>query len=176
MYLESILEETIIFILFLHDRPWISPWIKSISKELDISVNVIASELSRYCDVIRNRLWRHQWNEDWASETRGRCVKIVFLSSFMDSLCHVRNEIMYVLSWRTVSVHTGVLFLCLFPSLFRNSGNKHKNNPLVSAETVCHSTTYIILYSSQHRTIALRWDNNIKMIVCQQKLVKPAVR
>ena len=38
------------------------------------------------------------------------------------------------------------LFLCLFPSLLRNSGNKHKNNPLVSAETVRHSSTYIILY------------------------------
>ena len=63
--------------VFLHDRPWISPWIKSISNELDISVHVIASQLSRYCDVIRNRLWRHQWNEDRASETRGRCVKIV---------------------------------------------------------------------------------------------------
>ena len=53
---------------------------------------------------------------------------------------------MYVLSWRTVSALTRVLFLCLFPSLLRNSGNKHKNNPLVSAETVRHSSTYIILY------------------------------
>ena len=38
----------------------------------------------------------------------------------------VRNEIMYVLSWLTVSALTRVLFLCLFPSLLRNSGNKHK--------------------------------------------------
>ena len=28
-----------------------------------------------------------------------------------------------------------------------NSGNKHQYNPLVSAETVCHSSTYIILLS-----------------------------
>ena len=62
---------------FLHDRPWISPWIKSISNELDITIHVIASQLSRYCDVIINRLWRHQQNEDRASETRGRCVNIV---------------------------------------------------------------------------------------------------
>ena len=64
----------------------------------------------------------------------------------MDSLCRVRNKIMYVLSWRTVSVHTRVLFWYFFPSLLRNSGNKHQNNPVVSAETVRHSSTYIILY------------------------------
>ena len=29
--------------------------------------------------------------------------------------------------------------------LIRNSGNKHQNNPLVSAETVRHSSAYIIL-------------------------------
>ena len=39
-----------------------------------------------------------------------------------------------------------MLFLSLFPSLLRNSGNKHKNNPLVSTETVRHLSTYIILY------------------------------
>ena len=41
---------------------------------------------------------------------------------------------------------TRVLFWCLFPLLLRNSGNKHQNNPLVSAETFRHSSTYIILY------------------------------
>ena len=53
---------------------------------------------------------------------------------------------MYVLSWRTVSALTRVLFWNLFPSLLRNSGNKHQNNPLVSAETIPHSITYIFLY------------------------------
>ena len=131
---------------FLHDRPWISPWIKSISNELYINIHVIAPQFSRYYDVISNQLWRHQQNEDRARETRGRYVKIVVLSSFMDLLCRVRNKIMYVLEWRTVSALTRVLFLCLFSSLLRNSGNKHENNPLVSAETVRHSSTYIILY------------------------------
>ena len=37
-------------------------------------------------------------------------------------------------------------FGVLFPLLLHNSGNKHQNNPLVSAETVCHSSAYIILY------------------------------
>ena len=131
---------------FLHDRPWISPWIKSISNELEITIQVIASQLSGHCDVISNRLLRHQQNEKQASETWGRCVKIVVLSSFMEPLCRVRNKIMYVLSRWTVSALTRVLIWCLFPSLLRNSGNKHQNNPLVSAETVRHSSTYIILY------------------------------
>ena len=53
---------------------------------------------------------------------------------------------MYVLSWRTVSALTRVLLWYLFPSLLRNSGNKHQNNPLVSTETIRHSSSYIILY------------------------------
>ena len=53
---------------------------------------------------------------------------------------------MYVLSWRTVSVLTRVLFWYLLPSLLRNSGNKHQNDPLVRAETIRQSSTYIILY------------------------------
>ena len=51
----------------------------------------------------------------------------------MDSLCRVRNKIIYVLSWWTVSALTRVLFWCLFPKLR-------------VTETVCHSCTYIILY------------------------------
>ena len=53
---------------------------------------------------------------------------------------------MYVLSWRTVSALTRVLFWYLFPELRSNSGNKHQNIPLGSAEAVRHSSTYIILY------------------------------
>ena len=84
----------------------------------------------------------------------------LFVWSFMDSLCRVRNKIMYVLSWRTVSALTRVLFWFLFPSLLRNSGNKHQNNPLVSAETIRHSSAYIILYI--HATEIAVWiiDNN----------------
>ena len=35
---------------------------KSIYNELEITIHVIASKLSRYCDAIINRLWRHQQN------------------------------------------------------------------------------------------------------------------
>ena len=119
--------------IFSHDRPWISPWRKSISNELDITCHVFASELSGHCDVIADRLWRHQQNVMRASEPRRLCVEILVSASFMDSLCRVRNKIMYVLLWRTVYALTRVLFCCLFPSLLRNSGNKHQNDHLVSA-------------------------------------------
>ena len=67
-------------------------------------------------------------------------------SSFMDALCHARNKVIQVLSWRTVYALIRVLLWCLFPSLLRNQGNKRQNNPLVSAKTVHHSSTCIILY------------------------------
>ena len=41
---------------FLHNRPWKSAWMKSISNELDITIHVITSQLCRYCDVISNQL------------------------------------------------------------------------------------------------------------------------
>ena len=104
-------------------------WIKSISNELDITCDVFASQLSGHRDVIAIRLWRHQQNVKGASETWGLCVKILVLASFMDSLCRVRNKIMYVLLWRTVYGLTQVLFWCLFPSLLCNSGNKHEIKP-----------------------------------------------
>ena len=46
-----------------------------------------------------------------------------FLASFMDSLCRVKNKIMYVLLWRTVYALTLVLFWCLFPEL---RSHRHK--------------------------------------------------
>ena len=138
------------FIHFLHDRPWILRWIKSISKELDIIIHAIASQLSGHCDAMGNRLWRHQQNQNRAKETRGRCVKIAVFSSFMESLCHVRNKI--ILWWRTVSPLTQVLFWCWFPSLHRNLGNKHKTNPIVSAETVRHSSLYTLFFISSKVT------------------------
>ena len=106
---------------------------------------MIASQLSGICDVISNRLGRHQQNDNRASETWGWCIKIVVFIVIY-GLYHVRNVMMYVRSWWTVSALTRVLFWYLSPSLLHNSGNKHQNNPFVSTETVCHSNTYIILY------------------------------
>ena len=42
------------------------------------------------------------------------------------------------------------LFWCLFPELRSNEGNKHQNNTRVSAETVRHESTYIILFLTRH--------------------------
>ena len=64
---------------FLHDRPWIPQWIKSIYIELDIIFDVIASQLYGHCDVISTRLCRHQQNVNQASQTRRRWIKIVVL-------------------------------------------------------------------------------------------------
>ena len=132
--------------VFLHDRPWISPWIKPISDELDITIHMIASQLFRYCDVISNQLWRHQPSEDRASKTRGRCVNIVVFIVFYWFVmsCKKYNNVCTLVT-NCFCAHSSVM-LCLIPSLLRNSGNKHKNNPLVSAETVRHSSTYIIFY------------------------------
>ena len=103
--------------LFLNDRPWILPWMKSISNRLDITNHVIASQLSGYCDVINTRLWRHQENVNLAREPRGRCVKTVVLIVILSSLCHVRNKIMLVLSWWTVSALTRVSVNIVFISI-----------------------------------------------------------
>ena len=64
----------------------------------------------------------------------------------MDSLCRARNKIMNVLSWRFLPVLTRLLLWRLIPSLLRNSGNKHQKDPLVSAETVRHESSYIIIF------------------------------
>ena len=57
---------------------------------------------------------------------------------------------MYALDLRTVSALMRGLFWCLFPELRSNEGNKHQNNIRVSTETVCHESTYIILFLTRH--------------------------
>ena len=42
------------------------------------------------------------------------------------------------------------LFRCLLTELWSNEANKHQNNPLVSAQTVRHDSTYIILFLTRH--------------------------
>ena len=85
-------------VFFLHDWSWISPWIEFTFNEFDITIHLIALQLSSHCDVISKRVWRHEPKENRASETRRRCIKIVVLSSFMDSLCREINT-KITLSW-----------------------------------------------------------------------------
>ena len=131
--------------VFLHDRPWISPWIKSISNESGITCHVVEAQLLGNCGVINNQLWRHQQNINKGSGKRRRCMGIaVFILNDL-CVCRLRNQITHLLLWRTVHVFTRMLILCLFPSLLRNSGNKRQNDPLVSAQTSWPSSTCIIL-------------------------------
>ena len=114
---------------FLHDRPWISPWIKSISYELNITFHVLAPQLSGNCDVISNRLRRHLQNLFRAGEKRCRCVRIVVFFVIYSSACRVRNKMIYVPSWQAVSVLTRVLFLCLlFISQTRKQPSRQRRN------------------------------------------------
>ena len=77
----------------------------------------------------------------------------------MDSLCHVRNKLMYVLSWQTVSALTPVLFLCLLPLFLHNSGNKPQDNLLMSAGTVCciYSREILVIPSPTQPLTNLNW-------------------
>ena len=43
-----------------------------------------------------------------------------------------------------------IYFCCLFSELRNDEGNKHQNNTRVSAETVRHKSTYIILFLTRH--------------------------
>ena len=113
---------------------------------VDITIHMIMSQLSGHCDVISNRLWSHQQNGNWACGTWEDVWRFKFLSSFMDLLCHAKNNVMYVLPWWTNSALPRVLFWCLFPLLLRNLRNKHQNNPLLSTKTGHDLSLYVILY------------------------------
>ena len=67
-------------LILLNDRSYISPWIKSISNVLDINCHVFASQLFGHCDVIANRLWRHQQTVKRASESREWYVNILVIT------------------------------------------------------------------------------------------------
>ena len=53
-----------------------------------------------------------------------------------------------------------------------SSGNKHKNNPLVSAETVGHSSTYIILYVLLQHGLGLFYWQRLHVVKAALELGK----
>ena len=95
------------------------------------------------CDVMSNRLCRPQQIANTASETQSRCVKIVILSSCMGPLCHVRNIIMYVLSWWSVYVLTECYFGVYFPICEATSEINIKIRLEWVHKWLRHSSTYI---------------------------------
>ena len=68
-------------------------------------------------------------------------------------------RIMYELEWQTASTSTRGLFWCLFLELRCNEGNKDQNSTLVSAETVRHESTYIILFLTRNNE-SINGDKN----------------
>ena len=52
-------------------------------------------------------------------------------------------------------------FWCLFPELRSNEGNKYQNNTPVSAETVRHESTYIILFLTRHNESINNYKNDV---------------
>ena len=108
----------------------VNTWIKSISNQLYITFNAIASQLSGHCGVISNLLWRHQQNVNRASGTLRRFIVIYgFFISYKKwkKRMYCRGE----LFMRSLECHFGVYFPRCCAT--RNSGNKHQNNPLMSA-------------------------------------------
>ena len=96
------------------------------------AVDVWGSSLYRHlCDVIKvserdtqsmceDRLFTviYVTSSKWANETRSRCVRIVSLPSFMSQWRHIRNKIIYTLSWPIFMLSLKLYFGVYFPPLF----------------------------------------------------------
>ena len=111
-----------IWILYVfHDRLWILLWMKSISNELDITIYMIMSQLVGHCDIISNWLWRSHNNVSWVSKAQVHVYSLLFLLSFMNLICPVRNKIMSTHGMNCWCTHSSdILFFSL---LAVQSGN-----------------------------------------------------
>ena len=85
----------------------------------------------------------------WRSGTRRWNLRILYPQVSPSDLTRI-YKICICSSERTVYALTIWLFWCLFPELRSNEGNKHQNNTRVSAKTVRHESTYIILFLIWH--------------------------
>ena len=66
----------------------------------------------------------------------------------LGSVVYIENDV-YTRVKNCFSAHERVV-LGFFPGLRNSEGNKHQNNTRVSAETVRHESTHIILFLSRH--------------------------
>ena len=104
---------------FLHDWPWISPWIKAVYKELDITRHASAPYLlgpAMHCAI--------NCDANTANGIRGRWMKIVLISSFRGLFCG--RTISFVLLRRTVHALPRVSLWCLVLYLISISGINKK--------------------------------------------------
>ena len=109
--------------------------------------------------TIVSLLWRHQKSivmlsaerrpSEW--DTGSMCKDRRFLSSFMDSWCRVRNKIIYVLSWRTVSVLIQVLFA------IREITAKNISWALKQFVTRMHALFFIYIPTEIKHTTVYHW-------------------
>ena len=109
------------------------------------------------CDVIsrtQTERLRH-WDDVWRSS---------LLSSSMNSLCRVRNEIMYALSWRTIYALIRVSFWCLF---------KHKKLSWAQKQFAIRVHTLFYIYPWASGLLHWSWSNETygdsKFITCIHK-------
>ena len=111
-------------------QPQISPWITSISIELDITIHMLMSQLSGHCDAISNWLWCHQGNiKEWDIGTMCADHRGFFLS-FMDSLCRVTNKM-----W---SLQLVTIILNQTPDFHYNHAITRYEQPLFSKDNQLH--------------------------------------
>ena len=102
-----------------------------------------------------NLTW-YEWRNHSNYQTNNKIKTVIninascCLSMGFPLLIIYKLRIMYTLEWRTVSVPTRGLLLCLFPELWSNEENKYKNNACVSTVTVCNKSTYITLFLTQN--------------------------
>ena len=131
-------------ILISYTNPsWIWPWMKSMSNELRLFLCVRASQLLRRnsYNIISNRLWRHQWSIKQVGKTRGWCVKIGTLFVFyVLFISYEKHDNIFTVVTNFLYEHSGVMLVC------NSLAALHQHNTPMSAYTVRHSSTYIILY------------------------------
>ena len=92
-----------------------------------------------FCKSVTVSHWNSICAKCWCN------VSVVLCNLPYWSPCNI-YKITYVLEWRTVYAVTRGWFWCFFPELRSHEGNKHRNNTRMSAYTVHHKSTYIILF------------------------------
>ena len=72
---------------------------------------MFASQLSGHCDVISNRLWRHQQNVKWAKESRGRRVKILVFNVIYGFIMSCKKNNVCTLVTNRLCAHSSVILV-----------------------------------------------------------------
>ena len=135
-----------------YDIPHRTFWITSDHGQIFCKLEALKnSHLANVFLVLTKLCTRHQRAVLWSTSRATWVIPGWWTRRRIRVISYGTYRIMYILAWRTVDALTRGLYCCLFPELRSNEENKHKNNTRVSAWTVRHKRTYIILF--------LRWHN-----------------